>query len=141
MDLSGSLPTKLVDDSQVFGKLVYDNRLFYEFYAHMEKLCLLLLCTHNLVLYGNSIVQETKELMQNSNQLKFIFKSIVLDAIEYVLDESDYILVYSYFIHLFIQKKGKVYCRQYMTSQGISLAQSLQPTLAIASSEERKKNI
>ena len=59
-DLSGSLPTKLVDDSQIFGKLVYANRPFYEFYAYMEKLCSLFLCTHNLVLYGNSIVQETK---------------------------------------------------------------------------------
>ena len=136
-DLSGSLPTKLVDDSQIFGKLVYVNRPFYEFYAYMEKLCSLFLCTHNLVLNGNSIVQETKELMHNSIQLKYIFTSVVLDVIDYVLDESDSILVYSYFINLFIQMRGKNYCRQYMTSQGISLAQSLRPTLAKVTSQNR----
>ena len=85
------------------------------------------------------IVQETKVLMHNSNQLKFIFTSIVLDAFDYLLDESDYMLVYSYFIALFIWMRGKDYCRQYMTSQGISLAQSLWPTLAIVTIKKKGK--
>ena len=101
-DLSGSFPTKLVDDSWFFCELVYANRLFYEFYAYMEKLCSLFSCTHNLVLYGNSIMRETKDSMYNSNQLKFIFTSIVLDTVDYLSDESDYMLVYSYFNNLLI---------------------------------------
>ena len=136
-DLSGSLPTNLVHDSQFFGKVMYINRPFCEFYIYMKKMCSLFPCTHNLVPYENNIVQETKQLMPTSNQLEYIFTSIVLDTIDYVLDESDSMLVYSYFINLFIQMKRKDYYQRYMTSQGISPAQSLQPKLAIVTSQNR----
>lgn len=56
--VSSVLPKRMVDDSQRFGNLTYSKRSFFIFLGYLERISKNLLRNHNIVLFGNKLIQE-----------------------------------------------------------------------------------
>ena len=123
-----------MDGAQAYGKLNYSRECFYKFISYLEKITQEVLRPHNLVIFGNKIMQECRHQMLQSHALRGLFKNTVVANVDYLIDlDSDFLLIYTYFINIFIRMRGKDYCKRYIGDVGLSLTKNLRTTLAVKS--------